>query len=88
MRLLVSGRGSAAQYKEVRGPTGERYAKWKRERSERLQARFAVGFVDNHDGSARESRRLMRNARKRERQQAKRRTLEGEYRRALREVRR
>jgi len=45
------------------------YAKFAKNAMER----YAVGFVDDSDGSAKEARRLMRNARKQERQAERRR---------------
>lgn len=59
-RVLVSGRGQWAKYKDVDGPDGSRYAASKDERKLRMRARFAVGESDR-------DKQRMRNARKRER---------------------
>jgi hypothetical protein len=58
MRALYSATG---KYREVRGPDGASVAKFRNERAKRYRERFAVG-------STAEDRRMMRNARKRERQ--------------------
>lgn len=55
-------KGAKARYKRVPGPEGERIAKFRAERAQRHAERFAV------NGSA-EDRRIMRNARKQERQE-------------------
>lgn len=62
MRLLVGGLGSTATYSEARGPDGARFEEWRDGRSARHQTRFAAGKAFTKD-----DRRLMRNARKRER---------------------
>jgi len=66
--VRLEGRGSEAVYRLADGPDGLAYAAWKAGRAERYSARFACGYVDNADPAAKEDRRLMRNARKRERQ--------------------
>lgn len=71
MRLLVSGRGATAKYKNVRGPTGENYARWQRERRARLLSRYGLDETNALKVVTGEHRRRMRNARKQERRAAR-----------------
>lgn len=75
VRVLVSGSGSTARYKEVDGPDGSRFAAYRNLRIKRLAERFGyeVGktFADGNKPMDADTRRRLRNARKRERQIAR-----------------
>lgn len=65
MRILKGGSGATATYDEVRGPTGDRYLKWRWGLADRMKARFGVG-------ESKDDQRRLRNARKVERREARR----------------
>lgn len=78
MRLATYGvRGAKPTYKEVRGPDGERFAKWRAIWRHKMGERFGVcqirlgvdGKIATivYGGLGRDDRRRLRNARKRER---------------------
>lgn len=66
------GGGSTAKYKHVRGPDGSRYAAWKEGLRRRVLERYGLDVKAPDGRPDPDTVRVMRNARKRERQQARR----------------
>lgn len=83
MRVLQSpfaADGQRSKYKDVRGPDGQRFAKWRASWRHNMAERYGLCLVlrgvdgnvarITYGGLDRDYRRLMRNARKRERASA------------------
>lgn len=72
---LPHGASFKPSRKQRRQARQERLHRWqwayRRTRAEAAKERYALGFVDDGDGEAKEIRRLMRNARKQERRAAR-----------------